>query len=427
MTITNDNSTIKETSARKAICDTIRLRINADDFEIIEDKFDSPTNSILTYFGRGKATAYQGMSAEDKRLNYYKPRLLLINGPGHGGRNIHLLIDVSLPKLLYGNNLQEVCDQDFKPLVLKLRDVLLKMGIKIAPKTLAYAPVVRFHSCKNIILPEGVAAQIVVTNVSKISLGARLSNGHTDYLNGGHCARFHLNEYEIAVYDKIADIKQMHLSPKRCVDDETHRHFQNINVDTLGNLQVLRLEIRLNNAKVLRRKLENVDITFEDGHIINFRDVFKSDVAHKLNVYFWKKIYKAGRQIYFLQDSCESMLLNLSDAKLLKKLEVIGMAKVIEECGAPYVKRLIGKNFTALKLFDRIKNYNPENKTLGKLFGFIGKQLVANDVIVLPTEEKASQKYSAKALTTQDTTQKGLEKKQTEFNIMEKNNVKNIK
>lgn len=137
MTITNNHSIPDENSARKAICDTIRLRINADDFEIIEDKFDSPVNSILTYFGRGKATAYQGMSAEDKRLNYYKPRLLLINGPGHGGRNIHLLIDVSLPKLLYGNNLQEVCDQDFKPLVLKLRDVLLKMGIKIAPKTLS--------------------------------------------------------------------------------------------------------------------------------------------------------------------------------------------------------------------------------------------------------------------------------------------------
>ena len=138
----------------------------------------------------------------------------------------------------------------------------------------------------------------------------------------------------------------------------------------------------------MRRKLAKIGITFEKDHIITFRDVFKSDISRKLNVHFWRKIYEAGRQIYFLQDGSESILLNLGDAKLLKKFEFIGMAKVIDDCGAPYVKRLIGKNATALKLFNLVKSFEPENQALRKIFYFIGMKLTKNDVIVLSTEQK---------------------------------------
>lgn len=406
-----------EITGRKAICDTVKLRLNLGDFEIIEDKFDTSVNKILEYFGRGITTAYQGMTAEDKRQLHYKPKLFLTNAPQAGGRKIFLYIELSLPKLLYGNNLQEVCDQDFKPIILKLREVLLEMGIKVSPKVLANAPIIRYHSCKNIILPKGVATQYIVGNVAKINFGARSGNGHTDYLNGGHCARFHYNDYEIAVYDKIADIRQMQFSPKRCVDEETHRDFQNIDVEKLGNLQVLRLEIRLNNAKVLRRKLAKVGIFFEEDHTITFRDVFNSEIARKLNAHYWKKIYEAGRQIYFLQDGSESVLLNLGTAKLLKKFEFIGMAKVIDDCGAPYVKRLIGKNVTALKLFSLVKHYEPDNKTLMKIFAYIGKKLVANDAIVLPTETSTPQEHSEDSLIAQDSAKNVLENMKTENNI----------
>ncbi|MCQ2734986.1 MAG: hypothetical protein MJ212_03435, partial [Alphaproteobacteria bacterium] len=242
-----------------------------------------------------------------------------------------------------------------------------------------------------------------------INFGARSGTGHTDYLNGVHCARFHYNDYEIAGYDKSADIRQMQFSPKRSVDEESHRDFQNIDVEKLGNLQVLRLEVRLNNSKVLRRKLAKVGFLFEESDTITFRDVFNSEIARKLNAHYWKQICEAGRQIYFLQDSSESMLLNLGDAKLLKKLEFIGMAKVIDDCGAPYVKRLIGKNVTALKLFSLVKHYEPDNKTLMKIFGSIGKQLVANDAIVLPPETSTPQGYSEEALIMQESAQDVLE------------------
>ncbi len=409
---------IEQLIGRKAICDTVRLELNQGDFEIIEDKFETPVNKVLGYFGRGISTAYQGMTAEDKRLNHYKPRLFLMNAPQHGGRKIFLRIDVSLPKLLYGNNLQEICDYDISLILNKLYNVLLEMGIKTNVAALFQAHIVRFHSCKNIILPKGVSTQLVVSNVAKISFGSRLGNGHTAYLNGGHCARFHTNEYEIAVYDKIADIRQMRLSPKRCVDDESHRECQNIDIEKLGDLQVFRIEIRLNNGKVLRRKLAEIGITFEKDHIITFRDMFKSDISRKLNTHFWKKICKAGYPLYFQQDNTESILLKLGDAKLLKKFEFIGMAKVINDCGAPYVKRLIGKNATAQKLFNLVKEYRPENRTLLKTFNDIGCALSANNLIVLPTDITLHQDDLDKA------PQKGFIQNFLE-NLKSENNIRN--
>lgn len=406
-----------ETKNYKAICDTIRIKLNLNDFKIIEDKFDSPVNKVLSYYGRGIATAYQGMTAEDKRLNHYKPKLLLINGMQHGGRNVYLQIDVSIPKLLYGNNLQEVCDQDFKQSVLKLQKVLIEMGISASPKILANAPIVRFHSCKNIILPRGLATQMVVSNVSKIYFGARSSSGHTDYLNGGHCARFHYNEYEIAVYDKIADIQQMRFSPKRCVDDEAHRSFQNIDINKLGNLQVLRLEVRLNTSKVIRQKLTEVGITFDEGHIITLRDVFSSEISRRLNAHYWKKICEAGRSIYALNDNSENIMANLGNMKLKKKIEFLGMLKLIDDCGASYARKLIGKNVTSLKLFNIVRNYSPDDRTLIKIFGDIGRSIVKDEVIVLPTEENYQQKTLEEKETARDLPQNVLENSQTEFNI----------
>ena len=373
--------------SRKAICDTVRLQIKFGDFEIIEDKFEPPAEKVIKFYGRGKMVSYQYMSMTDKKMHHYKPRLALKNEARNGGRKVFLYIDLSLPKLLYGNNLQEVCDQDFKPLIKKLCREMLEMGVLVKPNVLAHAHVCAFHSCKNIVLPKNISTQYVIEKIGKISLGARLGTGHTDYLNGGHCARFHTNTYEIAVYDKIADIKQAHISPKRCVDHKSHRDFQDINIEELNDLQVFRIEIRLNNAKILRNKLAEAGISFESGHEITFCDIFKSEVSSKLNILFWQKIQEEGKQVYLLEDSSENMLLHLGNIKLLKKFEFIGMAKVINDCGAPYVRRLMGKNVTALKLFNLIKNYEPDDKILMKIFEGIGKKIAKNDVIILPDKQ----------------------------------------
>ncbi|MBQ9235407.1 MAG: hypothetical protein IJ184_02960 [Alphaproteobacteria bacterium] len=375
----------EEITEHKAICDTIRLQFNFEDFEIFEDKFDTAVDTVLNFHGYGTAQSFQNMTTEDKRNHYYKPRLALKSEPRPTGRKISLYLDASLPKLLYGNNLQEVCDQDFRQIVLRMRDTMLDMGVKISPKTIATAHVCRYHCCKNIILPDEITTQFIINECAKIDLGNRLGNGYTTYANGGHCARFHANTFEVATYDKIADIKQKGISPKRCVDEESHREFQEIDIKKLGNLQVFRLEVRLNNAKTIRRKFAEANICFDKGQDITFRDVFKSSVARQMNLYSWKKICEAGYPIFCLQDNSKIMLDRLpSSIKFIKKLEILGLTKVIDDYGVPYVKKLVGRNTTLSKLFKFLQSYKPDNQKTLKAFKFIEQKISENDVIVLP-------------------------------------------
>ena len=78
---------------------------------------------------------------------------------------------------------------------------------------------------------------------------------------------------------------------------------------------------------------------------------------------------------------------------------------------------MIGKNVTSLKLFNIVRNYSPDDRTLIKIFGDIGRSIVKDEVIVLPTEENYQQKTLEEKETARDFPQNVLENSQTEFNI----------
>lgn len=375
-----------ETKIQHAICDTVALQIDQQDFKITNpDLFEPNANFIFNYHGKGKISAFQCMTTQDKQQQHYKPKLALRRQSRVGGSAISLYIELSLPKLVYGNNLQEVTDDDFDIIIRKLKDILAEMGVEIETSVLINAHVSRFHSCKNVILEQSLSTLYVISQIAKEDL-ARLSNGQTNYQNGGYCARFRTNEYEIAVYDKIADIKQLKASAKKCVDYDAHREIQHIDIDKYEKLQVLRLEIRLNSAKIIHRKLEEAGVTaLAAKPEITFRDIFNSEVTQKLNVYFWKKICVSGKIIFCLKDTAKTIWHKLSpNTKDIKKLEIIGLAAMINECGVSYMKNLVGKNATIIKLFSTLKNYEPDNLYDRKVYCYIGKKLVKNEVIKLP-------------------------------------------
>jgi hypothetical protein len=66
-----------------------------------------------------------------------------------------LRIELSLPKLLYGNNFDELQYKDFKPLMHKLATTLESLGVIVCTDTLAQAPICAIHYSKNIELKDG--------------------------------------------------------------------------------------------------------------------------------------------------------------------------------------------------------------------------------------------------------------------------------
>jgi len=80
-------------------------------------------------------------------------------------RGIVLKMEVSLPKLFFGNNFQELQYKDFALLVSKLADTLNGMSVSLAESALAQAPVYRVHYAKNIVFTDGSTPYHFITNI----------------------------------------------------------------------------------------------------------------------------------------------------------------------------------------------------------------------------------------------------------------------
>ena len=66
---------------------------------------------------------------------------------------------------------------------------------------------------------------------------------------------FHTNSVDIALYDKILDLKQSNISEKRSFEKDYYCQKDLLkNIDNLP--QILRFEIRINSAKYLKRNFK---------------------------------------------------------------------------------------------------------------------------------------------------------------------------
>ena len=80
------------------------------------------------------------------------------------------------------------------------------------------AKVVSIHYSKNFDL-ENTTAICLTQIIEKLDISKRLDIAKTDYRNGGQIIRFHTNSYEVAFYDKVADLKQSIISEKRALEN----------------------------------------------------------------------------------------------------------------------------------------------------------------------------------------------------------------
>src|SRR3989339_686244 len=118
--------------------DTIVLKLSNDMFFITDhDKFP-PSARWLTdtqtgsFGGRAYIPSKQNPLKADLLNGIYKPRLTLTNRFNHTGRwEPSLKVELSLPKLLFGNNFDELQDCDFEPITNKLQQRLKEMGVRV--------------------------------------------------------------------------------------------------------------------------------------------------------------------------------------------------------------------------------------------------------------------------------------------------------
>ncbi len=137
--------------------DTIVLLLTQDSFKITEpDKFVPSVRHIINASSRAvhAIQSKQNPTKKELRAGIYKPRLTLRTN-SRNPKEIELKIELSLPKLFFGNNFQELKQKDLQPSLQKLSSTLDQMGVIVDPSFLAAAPVSAIHYSKNIPLTDG--------------------------------------------------------------------------------------------------------------------------------------------------------------------------------------------------------------------------------------------------------------------------------
>jgi len=234
-----------------------------------------PRHALVSKQNRTKKELLKGV---------YKPRLTLSNRIDRQGvREITLKIELSLPKLLFGNNFAELRFKDFTPVADKLVAVLAGMGVVTTAQLLAQAPVSTVHYSKNFRLTDGSTPFHYINKIKEANVKLSLDINQTDYRNAGHSYKWHCNAYEVVFYDKIKDLATSQVSAKRAIEPDGALQVKLL--DTLrkrSKLEVLRMEVRLNKRQKIKQLFKQLNITAD----ITFKKLFKPAIAKKVLLHY---------------------------------------------------------------------------------------------------------------------------------------------
>jgi len=331
--------------------DTIVLTLKTGMFTILDhDKFSPSTKGLYDastgYYrlgGRANITCKQNPTPNELKQGIYKPRLTVTKRINRE-RNfeITLKIEFSIPKLLYGNNFDELTDTDFPAVVQKLKTILREMGVYILEQRLIDAPVSSVHYSKNIALTDYTTPYTYLKELTKLNINKRLDTNRTDFRNEGHSFKYRANSFEIVFYDKIKDLQQAKVSDKRAEEKDNALQLGLFDILTQKRpLEVLRVEIRLNRRQKINQILKKIDKAVEP----TFVNIFSQDTAQKVLLHYIDEVEEAYPPLLSYQyDSPKKFFSGFIRAnpkiKLSQSLKMLGLRVLIDEIGAREFREL---------------------------------------------------------------------------------------
>jgi hypothetical protein len=313
-------------------------------FTILDhDKFSPSTKGLydtsIGYYrlgGRSNIKCTQNPTPNELKRGIYKPRLTVTKRINRE-RNfeITLKIEFSIPKLLYGNNFDELTDTDFSVVIQKLKAVLSNMGVRVFEHFLVNAPVSSVHYSKNIVLTDYTTPYTYISQLTKLNINKRLDTNRTDFRNEGHSFKYRANSFEIVFYDKIKDLQQAKISEKRAEEKDNALQLNLFDMLTQRKpLEVLRVEIRLNKRQKISQILGLIGKNFE----LTFVNIFNQDTAKKVLLHYIDEIGEACPPLLdYRYDSPKKFFSGFiranHNAKLTQALKMLGLRVLIDEIG----------------------------------------------------------------------------------------------
>lgn len=321
--------------------DTIKLTLDKSMIAFIEkDLFQKETQNA----SRGYFKLVQNPTKTELKNGIYKPRLTLTNRFNTSGqRGLTLSIEFSVPKLLYGNNFDELTDNDFPAVVEKLEIVLKTMGIRVFHELLLSAPISAIHYSKNIPLTDGTTPHYLISKIKEANISLALDVNQTDYRNDGHSYKWHSNSYEIAFYDKIKDLEAAKKSDKRAIEEDNLLQLHLFEDLQKKRLEVFRMEVRLNSRQKMKQLFATVGIETN----LTFHSLFSVSNSQKVLMHYISELEKQRPQILDYQATSAKTLLadiiiNNPKLGILKTLQLFGLKQAIDAITLRELRAMFG-------------------------------------------------------------------------------------
>lgn len=287
----------------------------------------------------------------------YKPRLTLF--PSANTRNskeIVLKVELSLPKLFFGNNFEELKGKDLQPLLIKLSAILNQMGVIVDPLELAKAPVSVIHYSKNIKLTDGSTPYHYINKLKESNMRMSLDVNQTDYRNEGHSYKWHCNSYEIVFYDKIKDLEKARHSEKQAIEKDNALQLNLFSrlAQRKKKLEILRMEVRLNKRQKIKQLFNKLGIKSD----LSFKSLFKAANVKKILLHYLDEIenkrptlldFKASTLFHqgFERQADKALiaalLFNNPDIKPQRIFQLYGLKKAFDTFNLRELKGMFGK------------------------------------------------------------------------------------
>lgn len=345
---------------RLAMIDTIKLLFTEDQYQNRNYHF-----KLSQMQGRMRKGVLNPTKA-NKDDGIYVPKLTLIEQPHDGSRRVILTVEFSAPKLLRGNNFEELNDDDLNEVAEVLSKRLADLHFSIPVDTIRESRVVGVHFSKNLKLPSEFDCAYVIDRIRRGNISSWYDRRTTSF-DGGTAFHIHTNTKDLVFYDKVADLYKGLMSEKRSFDKDAW-----INKNLLDSLKfdVLRFEVRLNGATQIRKEL---------GGPQTLEQIFKWGISKDKLIKYWRV---AIRGVDKLPNS-DASLLDLLQAhgphlKQLRPRSALAMLSVLymgEQSGISELKETF-KRLYGPKAWDRVQSsFNYELKDRSTLIDNITNQL----------------------------------------------------
>ncbi len=350
--------------------DTIVLMLPSNHFKIMNHtKFNPSTLGLFQApfypLSNGFFKCTQNQRTEDIKNGIYSPRLTAIKRWISGGYAIFLRIEFSIPKLLYGNNFDEVSNEDFEKIIKLLFNRLYEMGISTTPEMLRLATVSGVHYSKNIPLTDYSTPYGILKELYKINMTKRLDVNLTDFRNEGHSLKWRGNDFELSFYDKIKDLEQSRISDKRSIEKQNEIQFDLFKpLQAREAFELLRMEARLNSKKRIKIIFDKLKISSD----YSFRSIFDDNKSKSILNHYLAELKSEYSPLSFRPSQYIELIpeLKRSNPKIpfLKTLQTIGLKVCIDEIGSREAQK-ISNIFGKRSWGSAMRNFKRYNLPLG--------------------------------------------------------------